>query len=702
MGAAGSARVPLGYSVGAEGSVRAPQAAARSESAPVDPTPAPPSVIPAPATVPPPTPPTGATPASPAGTWRTLRRFIPFLRPVRGLIVLGIVLSVLQAVFRWISPWPLKLIFDSVLGTVPLPSVLDFLPAGPQARLATLAIGMVVIALALGITSFLSTFWLAHAGQRLVYDVRVALFRHLEAQSLAFHQGRTTGDLMSRLSGDAQALQSLMIDAVPTLLNNVLTMVGIAVIMFMVDWRFALLTLAFVPVLHISIKRLIGGLKTAVRQARRQEGVASGVAQEVLSSIAAVQVFGREADEAGRFADATAAGLAATRQAISMQSGLTTVAGGIMALGTVPVVWIGALAILAGQLTIGELLLFTSYLRATYTPIRQVAKLAIVFGQGLAAAERIAEILDTTEEVVERPHAHVPYYGRGRLTFDHVTHQYGPGRPALIDVDLDVPGGTQLAVVGATGSGKSTLVRLIPRFYDPTAGSIRLDGDDLRDLTLDGLRASVAMVTQEPYIFRGTVWENIAYGASGPSLSRKAAIAAARAAGVDAVLERLAEGYDTVISERGATLSGGQRQCISVARAMARDPLVLVLDEPTTGLDAEAESLLLAALKRLADGRTTIVVSHQIGAVQGAHQIVRLDHGRVMERGTNEQLLAARSGYWRLHSAQASRLTPAGEAHSTQSSGSRPAQASPLVTANGSFSTQPGRLAPATGPLSTR
>jgi ABC-type multidrug transport system fused ATPase/permease subunit len=597
-------------------------------------------------------------PSGSAGTWRTIRRFVPFLRPVRGLLVLGISLAVLQAAFQWISPWPLKLIFDSVLGTVPLPPALAFLPAAPGARLAALAIAMVLIAVALGATSFLSTFWLAQAGQRLVYDVRVALFGHLEAQSLAFHQGRTTGDLMSRLSGDAQALQALMIEAVPTLLNNVLTMAGIAVIMFVVDWRFALLTLALVPVLHISVKRLIGGLKTAVRQARRQEGVASGVAQEVLTSIAAVQVFGRESHEAGRFASATAEGLAATRRAIAMQSGLTTVAGGIMALGTVPVVWIGALAILAGQLTIGELLLFTSYLRATYTPIRQVAKLAIVFGQGLAAAERIAEILDTTDEVVERPHAHAPAHGQGRLTFDHVTYRYGSGRPALLDVDLEVPGGTQLAIVGATGSGKSTLVRLIPRFYDPTAGSVRLDGVDLRDLTVAGLRGSVAMVTQEPYIFRGTVWENVAYGASGPALSRQDAVRAARAAGVDQVLERLAEGYDTVISERGSTLSGGQRQCISVARAMARDPRVLVLDEPTTGLDAEAESLLLAALERLSAGRTTIVVSHQLGAVRGAHQIVRLDHGRVVERGTSDELLAARSGYWRLHSAQAGRLAP--------------------------------------------
>ncbi len=601
---------------------------------------------------------TGAASTTGSGSGSVLRRFLPFLGPVRGTLALGIAAGVVQTVFQWMSPWPLKLIFDSVLNNIPLPAFLAFLPAAPDARLAVLAAGMALIAVGIGVFGYASTVWLAQAGQRLVYDVRVALFGHLTAQSLAFHDARTTGDMMSRLSGDAQALQAMMISAVPTLLNNVLTMVGIVVIMFLVDWRFALVTLALVPVLHLSARRMIVGLKTAVRQARRQEGVASGVAQEVLAAISAVQVFGRESDESDRFASATANGLAASRRAIALQSGLTSVAGGIMALGAVPVVWLGALAIIHGQLTVGELLLFTAYLRATYTPIRQTAKLAIVFGQGMAAAERIAEVLDTAEEVPERPSAHAPGPGPGTLTFEHVGYRYATGRPVLEDVGLEIPAGTRLAIVGATGSGKSTLVRLIPRFYDPTAGSVRLDGVDLRDLTLAGLRGRVAMVTQEPYVFRGTVWENIAYGAVGPRLSREASIAAARAAGVDAVLEGLRDGYDTLVSERGSTLSGGQKQCISVARAMARDPRVLVLDEPTTGLDARAEAVLVAALDRLAEGRTTIVVSHQLGAVQGADQIVFLDHGRIVERGTHRELLEARSRYWDLHSVQAGRLAP--------------------------------------------
>ena len=598
-----------------------------------------------------------AVPGAPRGT-QALRRFLPFLRPVRRTLAAGLLASALQAVFQWLSPWPLQMVFDNVLNHLPLPAWLAFLPAAPDQRLAVLSLAAVVIALGLAVFGYASAYLIGKAGQGFVYGIRIALFTHLERQSLAFHERRTTGDLMSRLSGDAQALQSVMVDAMPSMVNSLFTLTGIAVIMLIVDWRFALLVLGLVPVLHLSLSRFMGGLKTSVRAARRQEGAASTVAQEVLTSIAAVQVFGREADEAERFANATSEGLEANRRAIALQSALTTTASTVMALGLVPIVWLGALAIIDGGLTAGKLLVFTAYLRATYTPIRQLTKLAIVFGQGLAASERLAELLDATDEL---PDGGAPHTGRpalGRLVFDRVGFRYPSGAATLADIRLEVPAGGRLAIVGATGSGKSTLVRLIPRFYDPTAGAVLLDGVDLRDLPLAELRRQVGMVTQEPYIFRGTVWENIAYGAAGPRLSREQAIAAARAAGVDGVLERLSEGYDTPVSERGATLSGGQRQAISMARAMARSPRVLILDEPTTGLDAGSEAQLLRALERLARGRTTIIVSHQLGAVRTADQIAVLDRGRVVELGTHQELLRVRGRYWRLHEAQRGNASP--------------------------------------------
>ncbi len=592
-----------------------------------------------------------AFPTPPHGT-KALRRFLPFLRPVRGTLAAGLIASALQAVFQWLSPWPLQMVFDNVLNRLPLPSFLAFMPASPDLRLAILSLAMVIIALGLAVFGYGSTYLIGKAGQGFVYGIRIALFTHLERHSLAFHERRTTGDLMSRLSGDAQALQSVMVDAMPSLVNSLFTLTGITVIMLIVDWRFALLVLGLVPLLHLSMSRFMGGLKASVRAARRQEGAASTVAQEVLTSIAAVQVFGREADEAERFASATSEGLEANRRAIAIQSALTTTASTVMALGLVPIVWLGALAIINGDLTAGKLLVFTAYLRATYTPIRQLTKLAIVFGQGLAASERLAELLDATEELSDGAARRAGRLTRGHLVFDRVGFRYAPGVAALADVRLEIPAGGRLAIVGATGSGKSTLVRLVPRFYDPTAGAVLLDGVDLRDLPLAELRSQVGMVTQEPYIFRGTVWENIAYGAAGPRLTRQEAIDAAKAAGVDSVLERLSEGYDTPVAERGATLSGGQRQAISMARAMARDPRVLILDEPTTGLDAGSEAQLLRALDRLARGRTTIIVSHQLGAVQTADRIAVIDRGRVVELGTHQALLRARGRYWRLHEAQ--------------------------------------------------
>ena len=303
-----------------------------------------------------------------------------------------------------------------------------------------------------------------------------------------------------------------------------------------------------------------------------------------------------------------------------------------------------------GRLTPGDLIVFTSYLSGMYSPVRQLAKLAGIVSRGQAAAERIAETLDSSEQVPQRPHAHTPARVRGELAVAGVSFAYPGGPPVVSGIDLHVASGRRLALVGATGSGKSTLLRMIVRFVDPTEGAVLLDGVDVRDLTLRGLRSQVAYVPQEAYIFRGAVWENIAYG--GNEISRDGAIAAARAAGVHEVIAGLPDGYDTLISERGATLSGGQRQCVAVARAMARDAPVLLLDEPTVGLDAEAEMLLVGALARLSEGRTTIVVSHQLQAVRDADQIAVLEGGRIAEAGTHRDLLRARSTYWRLQEMQ--------------------------------------------------
>ena len=587
-----------------------------------------------------------------------IRRFRSHLRPVRVMLSAGLVASALAAMMEWAAPWPLKFIFDSVIGHKPLPAWLAGLPSDQSGLLTAMAAALLSVAAALAVADYLSTRLVATAGQRVVFEIRCQLFRHIESQGSDFHQRRQTGDLLARLGGDVQAIQSAMVTAVPTLVRNVLTLIGMVTIMLIVDWRYALLAMALVPLLFWVSRHYLTRIKSIQRQARRADGEASSVAQEVLTSITVVQAFGAEDAESTRYAAATGRGLEENRRAIIAQSEFTPLMTLSMTVSTVLVLFFGVRAVTTGHLTAGELLVFMAYLRGMYSPVRQLSKLAGIVGRAHAAAERVAEILDTNEEVPQRPGARRLHRARGAVNLSGVRFSYPAQRTAeagsyapeertvLDGVDLEIPAGTRQALVGLTGSGKSTLLRLIPRFLDPTAGVVQLDGMDVSDLDLADLRRQVALVPQEPYLFRASVWENILYGSTDGS--RAAAVTAARAAGLHEVIASFPDGYDTSIAERGSTLSGGQRQCVAVARAMARNAPVLLLDEPTVGLDAELEAVLLAAFERLADGRTTITVSHQLAGLRRADSIAVLTNGRISEAGTHDQLLADRRVYWRL------------------------------------------------------
>lgn len=580
--------------------------------------------------------------AGPRGAWR---RFAPYTHGVRGMLAAGLAASVAQAITQWAAPWPLKVIFDSVLGHRSLPRLLDFLPADPIGRLAVLTAATVAIAVALGVSGYAANRWVAHAGQRVVFALRCHLFTHLQSQSVGFHQRRTTGDLISRLTGDTAQIQSLVVDMVPTVLNNVVTLAGMIVIMLILDWQLAVAALAITPILTIAVRYYLRRIKDVQRDALRAQGEAVGIAQEVLTSLPVVQAFGAEELESRRFAAASDAGLVANRRAVVLQSEFTPLVTFLMTTTGALIIYIGTRAALSGSLTPGELLVFLAYLRGMYTPVRQLAKLAGIVGRGQAAAERVTELLDTDEAVpeVRRPARLVR--ARGTLSFDNVSFAYPDSTPALTDITIEVPARTRLAVVGANGSGKSTLLRMIPRFIDPAAGVIRLDGVDLRELSLADLRRQIALVPQEPYLFRATVWQNITY--SRDDLGRREAQQAARAAGVAEVIENFPDGYDTVLAERGANLSGGQRQCLVLARAMARDAPILLLDEPTTGLDVELEALLLDALERLGQGRTTLIISHQATAIGCCQEAAILANGRLRDIGTQAHLAAAGLAWWR-------------------------------------------------------
>jgi ATP-binding cassette subfamily B protein len=588
-----------------------------------------------------------------AGTLRWLRSRFGFLnwgldlRPVRGAIVGGVICSLLRAVLQWLAPLPLKLIFDNVLSNHRLPGLLAWLPSSHSARLYVFCGAMIVIAVLLGATAYGANALLAGAGQRVVYDLRCRLFRHLEAQSARFHQTRPVGDLLSRLGGDVQAMQSVVVNVIPVVVENGLTVAGMLVIMLVLDWQFSLLALALLPGLWWVVRHYLAAIRTAQRGARRDEGLATAAAQQTLVALPVVQAFGNEGAEGDRYAALAKSSLAANVHAVLLQSRFTPFVTIIMTLSTALVMFFGARQVISGRLTAGDLLVFSAYFRGMYSPARQLAKLAGMMGRGQASAERVGEVLATHEHVPQRPQARRPSSVAGSITFDHVSFSH-PGSGIILDnICLQIAPGSQHALVGATGSGKSTLLRLVPRFADPDSGAVLLDDVDLRALDLDWLRRQIALVPQEMALLRPTVWENITYGS--PRALRADAVAAAREVGVHYVLAALRDGYDTLAGEAGSGLSGGQRQCVAIARAMVRNAPILLLDEPTTGLDATTELVVLTALDRLCEGRTTLMVSHQLKAVHGADEITVLSKGRIVEQGTHATLLEAGNAYSTLH-----------------------------------------------------
>jgi ATP-binding cassette subfamily B protein len=573
------------------------------------------------------------------------------LHAVRFAIMGGVAFSAFRAMLTWIVPVPLKLIFDSVFANHPLPSGLSWMPAQHTDRLYLLVGAMVAIAILLGLTAYGADLLLAGAGQKVVFDLRTRLFRHLTEQSAAFHHRRKQGDLLARLGGDVQAMQSVVVNVVPVVAENVLTVFGMLVIMFILQWQFSLLAMSLLPVLWLVMRHYMAAIKTAQREARRNEGNASAVAQQILVALPVVQAFGTEGAEVDRYGTLASGGLTANRRAILLQSRFTPMVTLLMTTSTVLVMLYGGTKVLDGQLTPGDLLLFSAYFGGMYTPARQLAKLAGTIGIGQASAERVTEVMNTHAEVPARPAAHRPGVVFGRIEYEHVSFAHPDSGIVLDNVQLEIPAGHRQALVGSTGAGKSTMLRLIPRFIDPTMGAVRLDGIDLRDLDLEWLRRNVALVPQELALLRPTVWENVVYGSDWTTLAD--AEAAARDVGVHDVLAGLRDGYETEVGESGSGLSGGQRQCIAVARAMARDAKVLLLDEPTTGLDATTQSVVVDALERLSQGRTTLIVSHQLNAVHSADRITVVSHGRMVEHGTHHELVAGQSVYRQLYTAGA-------------------------------------------------
>jgi ATP-binding cassette subfamily B protein/subfamily B ATP-binding cassette protein MsbA len=606
-------------------------------------------------------------------TTRRLRRsralaVLPYVvKEWRGLVLI-LAATLLSAAMAVAQPWPLKIIVDNALGGEPLSGALSLglealaLSPTPITLILGAAIaGALITTLTAAMSTAITWGWAATGG-RMVFDLMGAVFHQLQRASITFVQRRHVGDLLERLTVDTYALQALCSELLVSPVHQLLTVGGITYVAWRLDPQLTVLALILAPAMSFSAWFFGKRLKGRTTEGRRAESDLSTFVHQTLTAIPMVQAFGRMLRNREQFRALSARAIRVSQQGVLAKHSYSTVNGATFAIGSAIVLFVGGMRVLNESLSVGSLLVFMAYLRSIRAGGEGLLNTYASVKQAEAKLDRVLEVLDTAERVEEKAGApkleRLPRGRGGRVRVEGVTFGYEAGRPVLRDVSLEAGPGEVVGLVGATGSGKSTLVSLIPRFFDPWEGRVLFDGVDIREVKLSSLRDQVSLVLQEPFLLAMSVADNIAYGR--PEASREEIVAAAEAAQADAFIRELPNGYETVIGERGATLSGGQRQRIAIARALLKDAPVLILDEPTSALDAQTESSLLGALDRLMEGRTTFVVAHRLSTIRRADRIVVVEGGCVVEEGSAEALMAAQGRYHQLAHLQASRVSALG------------------------------------------
>jgi len=554
-----------------------------------------------------------------------------------------------------LEPWPLKIVLDDVLRSheshaAIMRRIHSIVGSDKLAMLKFACLAVLVIAALDAICTYTEKYLTTSVAQWITYDLRRTIYSHIQKLSLAFHDHKRTGDLISRVTSDIEAIQNFITQGLLGVLINIITLAGMIAVMFYLNWRFTLIALSVAPFLFTIVYSYTRRIKKASRAVRKKEGEITSVVEEVLSSIRVVKAFAREDYEVRRLEEQGLEGVEVALRARSLKAKLTPIVDLIVAMGTCLVLWFGSRLVMSGSLSAGELVVFILYLGKMYKPMQELSKMTDTYSKAAVGYERIEEILETKNEIKDARRALRAPRFKGNVEFDHVSFSYTPDTPILRDVSFSIKAGQVAALVGPTGTGKSSIVSLIPRFYDPTSGAIKIDGADVRTFRQKSLRQQISFVLQETMLFHAPVWQNIAY--SKPEASREEIIQAAEVANANEFIEKLADGYDTILGERGMTLSGGQRQRIAIARAVIRNTPILILDEPTSGLDSASEKLVFEALDRLMQGRTVIVIAHRLSTIRKADVIFVVQNGRIVQSGNHDELLQSGGLYSELYELQ--------------------------------------------------